>query len=290
MNTDPATNPVAEQPTVPQEVAPAPELEAPVTDEQPEGQALDDSEEVEYEGNKYKVPKAIAPALLRQADYTKKTQEVAETRRTLEADKRTLEGEKRQLQEHARAVTEDLEDHAQLYASRKQLEQFQNVNWDQLDSEDPIRSQALWRQFQMLQNNHNAIASRLQAKMYERNSRSTAEAARMREQTRSALAKEIPNWSDKTEHDLTDYAVKHGYKPEEVKLALDTDSRPFRFLHKAFLYDQLIEKQRQAAKAQAPAEPVKPVGTGRVPVQGLHDNLSTEEWIKRRNAQLQRRA
>jgi hypothetical protein len=47
----------------------------------------DDGEEVEWEGNQYRLPKGIKDALLRQADYTRKTQEVAETRREAEAAK-----------------------------------------------------------------------------------------------------------------------------------------------------------------------------------------------------------
>ncbi len=291
MQTELATNPVGEtnSPAGVAETTPQtpPETESTDATEQPEGQdqaQLDDSEEVEYEGNRYKVPKAVAPALLRQADYTKKTQEVAEIRRAAEA-------EKAKLAEEAKAFQEDRVEHVQAYALHEQLKAFQNYNWQQAYDNDFVETQKLWNQFQALQNAHRDVVGRIHAKQSERVSKSTAEAARMREQTRMALAKEIPNWSPKAEQELTDYAIKHGYKAEEVKAALDSDARPFRFLHKAFLWDQHVEKARQAAKAQQPAEPIKQVGgTRAAPVQGLHDKLSTEEWVKRRNAQLQRRA
>jgi hypothetical protein len=54
-------------------------------------------------------------------------------------------------------------------------------------------------------------------------------------------------------------------------------------------YRQLAEKQRKAATQSPPAEPIKPVGNGRAAPQGLHDNLSTAEWIKRREAQVAKR-
>ena len=45
----------------------------------------DDTDEVEFEGKKYRVSKDIKDALLRQADYTRKTQELAEHRNQVSA-------------------------------------------------------------------------------------------------------------------------------------------------------------------------------------------------------------
>lgn len=39
-----------------------------VTEDQPEADDADDSEEIEYEGEKYKVPKSLKDAFLRQSD------------------------------------------------------------------------------------------------------------------------------------------------------------------------------------------------------------------------------
>ena len=291
MNTELATNPVGEANAPAPGVAETtpqtpPESEASNTDVQPEGQeqtALDDAEEVEYEGNKYKVPKAIAPALLRQADYTKKTQEVAELRRATET-------EKVRIAEEAKAFQEDRQEHVQAYALWQQLEQFKNVNWQQLDQEDPLQAQQLFRQYTLLRDAHRDVVGKLQSKQQQRKSVADAEQAKLRDQTRAHLAKAIPNWSPKAEQELTEYAVKSGYKAEEVKAALDSDARPFTFLHKAMLWDQHVEKARKAATQTAPAEPVKPVGQNRSVPQGLHDKLSVEEWMKRRNAELKRRA
>ena len=292
MSTELATNPVGEANSPAPGVAEntpqtPPESEAANATEQPEGQdpaQLDDSEEVEYEGNRYKVPKAIAPALLRQADYTKKTQEVAEIRRAAEA-------EKARLADEAKAFQEDRIEHVQAYTIYEQLKAFQNYNWQQAYDNDFVETQKLWNQFQALQNAHRDVVGRIQAKQSERASKAAAETVKLREQTRAALAKEIPNWSPKAEQELTDYAIKHGYKAEEVKAALDSDARPFRFLHKAFLWDQHVEKTRQAATQPQAAQPLKAVGGSRAaPAQGLHDKLSVDEWMRRRNAELKRRA
>ena len=290
MNTELATNPVGEAsppaPGVAETPTTPPESEQTTTEAQPEGQELaqlDDAEEVEYEGNKYKVPKAIAPALLRQADYTKKTQEVAELRKAAEADKA-------RVAEEAKAFQEDRQEHIQAYALWQQLEGFKNYNWNQAYENDFIETQKLWNQYQALQNAHRDVVGKLQSKQMQRKSVAEAEQAKLRDQTRATLAKVIPNWSPKAEQELTDYAIKSGYKAEEVKAALDSDARPFTFLHKAFLWDQHVEKSRKAATQPPAAEPMKPVGSNRSVPQGLHDGLSTKEWIKRRNEQVKSRA
>jgi hypothetical protein len=78
----------------------SPSTEEEATEAPDEGQAeeVDDSVEVEYEGEKLKVPAKIKDALLRQADYTRKTQEVAEHRKAIEAERQAVQFE-RQMQQ-----------------------------------------------------------------------------------------------------------------------------------------------------------------------------------------------
>lgn len=291
MQTELATNPVGEAnapaPGVAETTPQTPPESANPSDElQPDGQEAaptDDTEEIEYEGNRYKVPKPLAKGVMLQADYTKKTQEVAEIRRAAEA-------EKARIVEEQKAFQEDRQEHVQAYALWQQLEQFKNVNWQQLDSEDPLQAQQLFRQYTMLRDAHRDIVGKLQSKQMQRKSVAEAEQAKLRDQTRATLAKEIPNWSPKAEQELTEYALKHGYKAEEVKAALDSDARPFKFLHKALLWDQHVERTRKAATQPPSAEPVKAVGTNRSVPQGLHDKLSIDEWVRRRSAEVKRRA
>ena len=52
--------------------------------------ADEETEEVEHDGKKAKIPAWLKPAMMMQADYTKKTQEVAEQRRTVESQAQEL--------------------------------------------------------------------------------------------------------------------------------------------------------------------------------------------------------
>src|SRR5215204_4003947 len=64
-------------------------------------------EEVERAGKKYRIPAALKGELMMQSDYTKKTQEVSETRKALEA-------REAEIAQQAARVKELSEDHKRL--------------------------------------------------------------------------------------------------------------------------------------------------------------------------------
>lgn len=112
------------------------ESEDDAQDEEPaevEAEPEDTAEEVEYEGKAYKVPKEIKEALLRQTDYTKKTQEVAVHRRQVE-DKAMFIAAKEQLMN---AVSEELAD---MKSAEKQLQAYAGVDWQSLHANDPAQA------------------------------------------------------------------------------------------------------------------------------------------------------
>src|SRR4051812_16462419 len=73
--------------------------------------------EVQYGGKSYLLPPELKDALLRQADYTRKTQEVAQARKALEA----AQAEHHQGVAHARA---HIQDAARIVALNDQLAQL----------------------------------------------------------------------------------------------------------------------------------------------------------------------
>lgn len=115
------------------------ETEAQAEDESAEAETSEDEEEVEFEGKQYKVPKELKPALLRQADYTKKTQELAEYRKQV-ADQVDYLTAQRQL------LSTASQDFADLRAAELELAKFQQVNWQELANADPGRAIALSKQ------------------------------------------------------------------------------------------------------------------------------------------------
>jgi uncharacterized phage infection (PIP) family protein YhgE len=114
-----------------------------------------DLEEVEIDGEKLVVPKKIAEAVMRQQDYTKKTQEVADRRRLIEDKEQYLEAREKFV---SAASTE----WSELQAIESQLAQFQTVDLNAIALEDTARAVQLMNMRQTLLNQRAEKASKLQ--------------------------------------------------------------------------------------------------------------------------------
>jgi len=228
----------------------APELDADGNPVQPEPE--DDSEEVEHEGQKYRLPKALKPLLMMQSDYTRKTQEVAETRRALEE-------RQQQFQQQAQAVQENIRDYARLTALDEQLAQYQQVNWQALEAEDPIRAGQLFRQMSLLRDQRAGLAQQLAAKEQQRSEETQRERAKRLQEAEATLAREIKGWGPDLKAKLAEFSEKQGFTRAE--LAGVDDPRVIKILHAAYVGAELLQKQLAAARAAAPQTPAKPVPT-----------------------------
>ena len=93
----------------------------------------DEDEEVEHDGQKYKVPKALKPLLMMQGDYTQKTQALAEQRRAIEA----------QAQQTHQLVQQNIADIGRVASIDERLQQFSQLNWQALSEADPLQAQKL---------------------------------------------------------------------------------------------------------------------------------------------------
>ena len=241
----------------------------------------DESEEVEHEGRKYVIPKALKSALMMQADYTRKTQEVAETRRALEA-------QQAQIQQQAQTQREYLQDAAKIVALNEQIQQFDQVDWNTLNEQDPVKAQQLWINYSRLKDARNDALGQLQQKEQQRALQAQQEAAKRLEESNAALSREIKGWGPELAGKLRDFAVgKLGFTAQEMGQV--TDARIVKLLHRAYLGDQLVSKQ-VAGATQKPTQVVKPVRTvgGNAPAGKDPGRMSTDEWMRHRNEQLRK--
>lgn len=279
--TETPTNPVGEV----DESAPQQEVEQPVEQiedsdgQEPEPQAnpADDMDEIEHEGKKYRVPKAIKPLVMMQQDYTRKTQSLAE-------EKRTFEQQRLQFAEASQAHFKDL---GKLMALDDQLEQWKQVNWQQLSDQDPQRAQSLWFQYNQLKDQRQALVGELQQKEQQRQAAAQQDYAKRIADARSFVAREIPGWSEELDVKLTNFAVSQGLTREQAaQIAINTPAA-YKIVHLAYLGQQLLEKQKAAASKPAPAPaPVPNVTTSRAPAAKDPERMTTEEWMRYRNKQV----
>lgn len=243
-------------------------------------------EEVEHEGKKYKIPKPLKGALLMQADYTRKTQEVAEQRRAVEEAQR-------QYAEAQRVQAEHLSDFARVVAFNDAIAQFEKADWPQIRANNPQLYNDLWFQYQQTKEARDKAVLALQQKVQQRNSQAQQESARRIEEARSAIQREIRDWSPELAGKLNQFALAQGFTAQELSQV--TDPRVIKLLHTAYVGSQ-AKTPSAAAKSAAAVEAAKPLPTvsGASPQKvkasdPASDRLSADEWAKRRNAELKQK-
>lgn len=253
-----------------------PELEAPA-----DGDDGDGAWQIEHEGQVYELPAALKGGFLRQADYTRKTQELAQHRRALMAEREAVAAQ-------AQAAHVALSDHAHLAALDQQLAAFADVDWQAAAQADPRRAQALWEQFQQTQGLRQQFAYALSHKQAHAELASAREAAAKMAETGRTLSREIEGWSPEVAAKLVDYAKAFGVTHEE--LTRMADPRLWKVLHKAYQADQASREEgtaNAAAKAQA-VRPAVTVSGSAAGGGGVRDELATKEWMQRRNDQMRK--
>lgn len=241
----------------------------------------EDLVEVEYEGRIYQAPAALKGALLRNADYTRKTQELAAQRRELEARRRALEAQ-------AAGAQEEMLDRARLAALDENLAAFEGVDWQLYADQDPEGAQALWGQFQAFQEARERYARQIAHRGQQgRLEAERAMAAKLAE-AGQVLSRQIDGWSPEVAMKLVEYAQAFGVTLDEMREV--ADPRLWMILHRAHQAEEAAKRQ-ETSRAMAQAQSVRPAvqvtgsaaGGG-----GVRDELGTTEWMQRRNAQMGR--
>lgn len=221
------------------------------SDEQPEVEAEEKTGRytVKVDGQELKVTiEELKKGYQLEADYRKKTAEVAELRRAAEAERAAY---KAQLEQFIPALQSQLQG------------KWAGVNWVELAKSDPAQYVALQAEYAQDQSKFaqaRADAATLRAKAEEDAKRQYAEY--LKEQ-QSLLAQKIPAFKDaekgkQAAKEMADYLRNQGYTAEEVNgLA---DSRAALIAWKAMQYDRAQSARAEAAKKVAPAKPVQKPG------------------------------
>jgi len=250
-----------------------------------ESEPAEEEDEIDLDDEtKLKLPKSQAEklrqAMLRQADYTRKTQELAETRKAFEVERDTHN----QMSEQEKAAT------TQLTLIDHQLQQYASVNWQAWEQNDPFGAQAAFRQYTLLKDARGQITGNLQSMAQQRTLQQQQETAKRLEQGAAELARDIKDWSPTKAAALVEHGkTRYGFSKDELD-SVD-DPRLIKVLHDAYQWNEHQKKQKATKQVQA-AQAVRPaakVGSPGVPQNKLADNLSTEEWMRRRTEQLRKK-
>lgn len=245
-----------------------------------ENQAESDDEEIDYEGAKYKVPKTLKDAFLRQQDYTQKTQTLAEQRKAIDAERVEVQQRAQMQQQYVNEVAEAI-------SLDKQIEQYSQVDWNALYDSDPVQAMKLDRQMRELQAQRDGVVSNITAKQRQAAMDTQQATAKQIQEAMTVVAREIPNWSPETAKTLNSYGQTIGYAAQE--LATITDPRAVKLLHKAYMYDQLVAKQAVKPKPEAQEKPVTRITASKGTAAKTPLQMTDPEFAKWRHGQIKSR-
>lgn len=202
-------------------------------DQEAQGEEADEYEgyeDVEYDGKQYKLPKELKDAVLRQADYTRKTQELAEMRKATEA-------ERAYLQKAHEFQNRYKDQFTQIQLLDAQLQMYSNVDWSQLSESDPVEAQKQFFRFSQMKDARRSAEQQL---MQLQEQQAQEDANRYQEvlsKGAAELQRSIKGWSPELGQKLIGYGKTNGFDDTEMRSIVDP--RVVKILHKAMLYDQL---------------------------------------------------
>lgn len=242
-------NPPATEPTEPEgeEAAPA-EPTPEVAEPEPEGQPT--LAEVEIDGKTYQVPPELKDGYLRQSDYTKKTQQAAAERQSVQ--------EMKAAAEQAFAVASQMAPLIGEWHNAQQMaERYNKVDWNALYESDPLGhnkakldAQDNWQKLQFLNTQLQQAPQALRA-LHERS---------FVEETQRNLPKalELVPDLDKRKAEFVETGKSYGFTDHE--LATVTDPRHVQILRDLAEYKKLTANKAQVLQKVQQASPVAKPG------------------------------
>lgn len=190
---------------------------------------------------------AIQKSTLRQADYSRKMNEVSAKEKAVV---QTLE-----LAEKMRTGAEKF---AQVLATVQgmdsQIKQYEALDWPKLRAEDPAQYAAYAADLQTLKLNKQQAELMARGVVQEVEESSHKVLQTKREEMFAALGKQLPGWSNQMGEQITQYAVSLGMQFETLSKA--TDPALVIALEKARKFDAL---QKSAGELKAKAKTAPPV-------------------------------
>lgn len=239
----------------------------------------EDEEEFDWNGKKVKGPKGLKDGLMMQADYTRKTQEVAATRKE-------LDDRAQRIEQQAKASDEELNVRAAMISIESDLKSYENVDWDKWEAEDMFAAQAGFRKYQQLQAARGQVVNYLGERQQARTAEAEQQTANRLQETRRYAETQIKGWSPDVDAKVTEFATKElGFDWATLKSAYTP--AVYRALHLAWLGHQAVTPKPTATTPKPSPEPLKVIAAKANPpaAKSLKD-MSMDEYAAYRQKQL----
>lgn len=208
---------------------------------------------IDFDGKKLDIPQGTPPVLVQaiqsmaadlKADYTRKTQEVAEIRKASDARLDAIQKQEALFSANAPKV-------AELQSLQNRIQQFEQLDWNSLAESDPAQATKLHIAYQALQREAGGKYRELQAAESERQQLSATAQAKALEIARAELAKRLPKLNDATKRGIAETAQAYGWTADELTNV--TDPRLVEALHDAMQWRKLQAEKPKALQRVADA-------------------------------------
>ena len=240
----------------------------------------DEIEGVKLKGTKEQIEKFRNERLM-QADYTRKTQEVAEERKAVHAQREEM-GKQVQFQQQHFAEC------AQAYTLSEQIKQYEAIDFNALFQQDADQARNLDWQRNQLVKQRDEILSRISQRSQQQALQEQQETAKRLQEGQAFLEREIKGWSKELAESLVGHGQTLGFSESELRQVVDP--RHIKVLHKAYLYDQLAKRQAEKPKAATQEKPITRISASKGKATKDPSQMSPEEFAKWRSWHRSRRS
>ena len=179
----------------------------------------------------------------RQADYTRKSQSLAEQRKTYEANLQAVQNERQKYSQVLEQMSQN---------QNYELQRFENIDWKELKDEDPMEYMEKRLEYQEAKDRVTQLNNE-RARVQQQSQQEFNEIVTQKvQQEAELLAKALPEYSEPgstLKTDLRNYALSLGFPANEIDSI--TDHRVVLVLHKAMLQDNAakgVKKVKVAPK------------------------------------------
>ena len=208
----------------------------------------------------------------RQADYTRKSQALAEQRKETEA----IQSERMQLEQERQMYANGLQMLQEQQSAK--LSEFDNTDWTALKDEDPYQYMLKKDEYRDAQEKAQNVVQQQQLIQQEQAEQANKARAHFVQQEYSKLVDALPEWNDAKstiKKDVQEYASSVGFRPEEINQL--ADHRSVLIIKKAMEFDRLTTKVAPKKKAVKKVPKVQKSGRG-----NSNEDAATEAMNKKR--------
>lgn len=247
----------------------------------------DDSEEFDWNGRKVRGPKGLKDGVLMHADYTRKTQDIAQRGRELD-DRAT------RLDQQSQASEEYLDARADLRAVTKELERYKDFGWAEyqaLRQQDIITADEHWNYLQHLNQQKANLTATIKQHDDTRSSAAQQEIAKRLNETQEYVKANLKGWSPETDKQVIDFALSKGATQTDLQNLMNP--LVYEMIYLARIGAQTLSKPTATPKPAAQPAPLKVVAAkANPPTRKSLNDMTMDEYaaeMNRREAQRGRR-